>query len=54
MSIILNTIAAAVVAASIAGAAHAQDNAASRPVKNVVLVHGAFAAATGSASCRTR
>jgi pimeloyl-ACP methyl ester carboxylesterase len=47
MTTIRKTIAAIAAAASIAGVAHAQDNASSQPVKNVVLVHGAFADGSG-------
>lgn len=47
MTTIRRTILAAAAAASIVGAADAQDNAAIQPVKNVVLVHGAFADGSG-------
>jgi pimeloyl-ACP methyl ester carboxylesterase len=47
MTIIRNIVVAAAAAAGIAGAAHAQDNASSQPVKNVVLVHGAFVDGSG-------
>lgn len=44
---IRNSIAAAAAATAIAGAAHAQSGESAQPVRNVVLVHGAFADGSG-------
>lgn len=46
-NILRKSIAAAAVALTITGAAHAQSGGSAQPAKNVVLVHGAFADGSG-------
>ena len=46
-NILRNTIVAAAAATAIAGSAHAQSSGSPHPVRNVVLVHGAFADGSG-------